>query len=357
MRLRVSSVCSAPVLKELMLCKYSLEQLHPPSELEWILMTDALVHDYFEGDASVTSTPSIGLSGDHWSSTDGVEEAFFDIVLKKFDVMEASIERCGYAFVVDSDLVFLRAFDHSFEAWLQDDQPDAVLSPDTPDASAVHFNCGMMLIKNLELVARWREVTLSREHFYEQGALNATIAEGRFKHAVFPHSHNFGMWKKWAWDAMRLRAMVGRHLRYQDELVHSLHMHMFDFGFKSRTYPILIRQMQHLLIRCHPELGYFMEFVRDCVRVVDERCVVLPFMGEPGWHERYVGFVNALGRVDVCCGPGDETQFPKARAYHHEREDFVLPRHKKRISWRRRGRAFAQYTRESEALAERLVRG
>jgi hypothetical protein len=295
----ISTVCTQRVLPEMLVFKYSLERLYPPGTVRWILCTDEVTTDYFAADVNIACTNCIEKSGSHWQSSEEAKETFFRLVTRKFDVVRQSIAAHGYALLLDTDMVFLQPFRADIAHWLADDSLDLVLSPDR-SPKALRFNAGMVLVKNAAFVDHWEELTLSRKYHYEQGALNAAVATGRYRHELFSFVYNMAHWRRLTWQRMAFDTRRRGRISYRGEDVINLHIHLFSHHrIGGLHYHYMVQNMLRRLRRYHPELHAFHAFVRDCFSVEDGRCVLWPILGDVSLQDEYARFAQALGRVTI----------------------------------------------------------
>lgn len=191
----LATVVTKNHLKEFLFLKFSAEYFH---KCEWYVYCDEYCYNYLKTNTNINLYKAPISDGKVFGS-EKEKENFFQTILLKFDACEKALEKNNYVLFVDSDIVFTNKHCSLFEEFISSDL-DIVASPHYQlnpkiDADWGIFNVGFILIKNKNLIKKWKEVTLSKKYLFEQKPLEVAIAEGKFKFDTFPITYNMGWWR------------------------------------------------------------------------------------------------------------------------------------------------------------------
>jgi len=199
MKISVCSVATTKSLKEFELLKFSFEQYH---EADWFVATDDYAAKTLEKYDNVTIINKIKTDDCSHGVNDPVKNRLFlELIMTKFDALEAAIDKNGYGLFLDSDIFFTNALEDRFLKLLSDSDIDAILSPHmtnnlTLETQVGHYNVGFFAVRNKKYLEQHRDLSWKSKEFgmyYEQQPLQFTSYEYMTVNA--PIYYNIGWWR------------------------------------------------------------------------------------------------------------------------------------------------------------------
>jgi hypothetical protein len=195
----VCSVATERSLKEFLLLKFSLEQYH---EVQWFVSTDTIAHNALKEFKNVTSLQLVKSDrGSHGVEDEEKNQVFLNMIMTKFDALEAALDSFGYGLFVDADIFFTNPIEEKFLKFMLDPKVDAIVSPHMThnfanEAKVGHFNVGFFVMRNRRYFDLHREMSLRHKElgmFYEQQPLQFSSYE--FFTLNAPINYNIGWWR------------------------------------------------------------------------------------------------------------------------------------------------------------------
>ena len=198
----VISVCSVATkksLSEFELLKFSFEQYH---QAEWFVATDEHASKALSKYSNVNIINKIETDDCSHGVNDPVKNRLFlELIMTKFDALEASIEKNGYGLFLDSDIFFTNPLEERFLKLLGDKDIDAILSPHMTNNLGLetqfgHFNVGFFAVRNKRYLRQHRDLSWRSKEFgmyYEQQPLQFTSYE--YMTVNSPIYYNIGWWR------------------------------------------------------------------------------------------------------------------------------------------------------------------
>lgn len=115
-----------------------------------------------------------------------------DIIFKKMEIMDLAMKYHNSTLFLDADIIILKPLPECYDT-------EIVLSPHyhpniIKDKHFGAFNAGYVFCANPKFPNYWRGLYLNRSTFYEQQGMDY-IPEN-FNTAIFPKSHNVGIWRE-----------------------------------------------------------------------------------------------------------------------------------------------------------------
>lgn len=199
MKLSVCSVATTKSLKEFLLLKFSFEQYH---DAEWFVATDDYAAKYLEKFDNVNVVNKIKTDDCSHGVNDPVKNRLFlELIMTKFDALEAAIEKNGYGLFLDSDIFFTSSLENRFIKLLVDEDIDAILSPHMTnnlglETQVGHFNVGFFAVRNKAYLEQHRAMSWKSKElgmYYEQQPLQFTSYE--YMTVNSPIYYNIGWWR------------------------------------------------------------------------------------------------------------------------------------------------------------------
>lgn len=199
MKLSVCSVATTKSLKEFLLLKFSFEQYH---EAEWFVATDDYAAKQLEKFDNVNVINKIKTDDCSHGVNDPVKNRLFlELIMTKFDALEAAIDKNGYGLFLDSDIFFTSSLENRFIKLLIDEDIDAILSPHMTnnlglETQVGHFNVGFFAVRNKKYLEQHREMSWNSKElgmYYEQQPLQFTSYE--YMTVNSPIYYNIGWWR------------------------------------------------------------------------------------------------------------------------------------------------------------------
>lgn len=199
MKLSVCSVATTKSLKEFLLLKFSFEQYH---DAEWFVATDDYAAKYLEKFDNVNVINKIKTDDCSHGVNDPVKNRLFlELIMTKFDALEAAIDKNGYGLFLDSDIFFTSSLENRFIKLLVDEDIDAILSPHMTnnlglETQVGHFNVGFFAVRNKKYLEQHREMSWNSKElgmYYEQQPLQFTSYE--YMTVNSPIYYNIGWWR------------------------------------------------------------------------------------------------------------------------------------------------------------------
>ena len=193
------SVATTKSLKEFLLLKFSFEQYH---ETTWYVATDEYSTTALEKYDNVTCLNLIKTDDCSHGVDDPVKNRLFlELVMTKFDAIEASIKNHGYGLFLDSDIFFTNPLEERFVKMLNNPEIDAVLSPHMTnnlglETQVGHFNVGFFGVRNINYLNEHRAMSWKHKElglYYEQQPLQLTSY--KYLTVNSPIYYNIGWWR------------------------------------------------------------------------------------------------------------------------------------------------------------------
>ena len=199
MILPVCSVASKKSLTEFLVLKKSLEQYH---DCEWFVSTDETSHKFLSKFDNVNSINTVKSDdGSHGVNDPVKNRIFLELIMTKFDALEAAIKKHGVGLFLDSDIFFTNKLEDRFLDLMWNKDIDAILSPHMTnnlgiEAQVGHFNVGFFAVRNTKYLNMHRDLSWRHKEFgmyYEQQPLQFTSYE--FLTVNAPIYYNIGWWR------------------------------------------------------------------------------------------------------------------------------------------------------------------
>ena len=199
MKISVCSVATTKSLKEFELLKFSFEQYH---EAEWFVATDDYAAKVLEKYDNVNVINKIKTDDCSHCVNDPVKNRLFlELIMTKFDALEAAINKNGYGLFLDSDIFFTNSLEDRFLKLLVDPDIDAILSPHMTnnlglEAQVGHYNVGFFAVRNKNYLEQHKNMSWQSKEFgmyYEQQPLQFTSYE--YMTVNSPIYYNIGWWR------------------------------------------------------------------------------------------------------------------------------------------------------------------
>jgi len=182
-----------------LLLKFSFEQYH---DAEWFVATDDYAAKYLEKFVNVNVINKIKTDDCSHGVNDPVKNRLFlELIMTKFDALEAAIDKNGYGLFLDSDIFFTSSLENRFIKLLVDEDIDAILSPHMTnnlglETQVGHFNVGFFAVRNKKYLEQHREMSWNSKElgmYYEQQPLQFTSYE--YMTVNSPIYYNIGWWR------------------------------------------------------------------------------------------------------------------------------------------------------------------
>jgi len=199
MKISVCSVATTKSLKEFLLLKYSFEQYH---EAEWFVATDDYAAKALEKYDNINVINKIETDDCSHGVNDPVKNRLFlELIMTKFDALEAAINKNGYGLFLDSDIFFTNPLENRFLKLLVDTGIDAILSPHMTnnlglETQVGHYNVGFFAVRNKRYLEQHRAMSWNSKElgmYYEQQPLQFTSYE--YLTVNSPIYYNIGWWR------------------------------------------------------------------------------------------------------------------------------------------------------------------
>ncbi len=197
--LSVCSVATKKSLSEFLLLKFSFEQYH---DAEWFVATDQYAADVLAKYDNITTINKIETDDCSHGVNDPVKNRLFlELIMTKFDALEAAINKNGYGLFLDSDIFFTNPLENRFLKLLVDPDIDAILSPHMTnnlglETQVGHYNVGFFAVRNKAYLEQHRAMSWNSKElgmYYEQQPLQFTSYEYMTVNA--PIYYNIGWWR------------------------------------------------------------------------------------------------------------------------------------------------------------------
>ena len=183
MILSVCSVATEKSLSEFLFLKFTFEQYH---KAEWFVATDDYAAERLATYQNVTTINKIKTDDCSHGVNDPVKNRLFlELIMTKFDALEASIDKNGYGLFLDSDIFFTNPLEDRFLKLLVDTDIDAILSPHMTnnlglETQVGHYNVGFFAVRNKQYLEQHRAMSWKSKElgmYYEQQPLQFTSYE------------------------------------------------------------------------------------------------------------------------------------------------------------------------------------
>lgn len=199
MKISVCSVATEKSLSEFELLKFSFEQYH---EAEWFVATDGFAARALSKYDNVHVINKIKTDDCSHGVNDPVKNRLFlELIMTKFDALEAAIDKNGYGLFLDSDIFFTSSLENRFLKLLVDPDIDAILSPHMTnnlglETQVGHYNVGFFAVRNKRYLEQHRAMSWKSKElgmYYEQQPLQFTSYE--YMTVNSPIYYNIGWWR------------------------------------------------------------------------------------------------------------------------------------------------------------------
>jgi hypothetical protein len=220
---------------EFSLFKYSVDIFN--NDVFWFIACDNFTYHKISGMKNAKLFPIISREGTHLNiAGQKNDKGFYEIILTKMKVCIESIKECGYAFFLDSDMLFV---DQVELREFVDSDVDVFATPHHENAPANigRYNVGTLIIKDIDFVNRWREETEKRNSFYEQKPFEKVVLLSNLKIQELPLQYNVTGWKcdcigingsKNMWNYISTDPQG--FLTLDGKRIKNLHFHSFIYG-------------------------------------------------------------------------------------------------------------------------------
>ena len=198
--LRITTLVTQSRIPEFKILNYSVAQHNP--NVQWIVATSEDCYDQIKAmpniDSILTGVEE-GMEGVHQGPEFNEEQKdrFYKTIMSKLDIIEHSIKFHGYGMFLDVDMFFVNPLPKLLVHSIVSAQFDAYTSnhwlPPAWTNSVGLFNVGALAITNLKIMDKWRELTLSRQYYYEQKPFELAVAG--WNTFEMPYGVNVGGWK------------------------------------------------------------------------------------------------------------------------------------------------------------------
>jgi hypothetical protein len=257
---KVIPVCSVATKKSLLefeLLKFSFEQYH---QAEWFVATDDYTAKVLSKYDNVTTINKIKTDDCSHGVDDPVKNRLFlELIMTKFDAMEAAIEKHGVGLFLDSDMFFVNPLEERFLNLLWNEQIDAILSPHMTnnlglETQVGHFNVGFFAMRNKEYLEQHRSMSWKSKElgmYYEQQPLQFTSYN--YMTVNSPIYYNIGWWRfneqHTASRLQWLREQDGR-IMLSDNLAVCFHAHTMKTLDYNNSGLFLVQKVFDLMVKC-----------------------------------------------------------------------------------------------------------
>ena len=124
-----------------------------------------------------------------------------ELIMTKFDAMEAAIDKNGYGLFLDSDIFFTNPLEDRFLKLLLDQDVDAILSPHMTnnlglETQVGHYNVGFFAVRNKRYLEQHKAMSWQSKElgmYYEQQPLQFCSYE--YMTVNSPIYYNIGWWR------------------------------------------------------------------------------------------------------------------------------------------------------------------
>ncbi len=256
------SVATKKSLTEFELLKFSLEQYH---NVEWFVATDDYTAKALSHYKNVNVINKIKTDDCSHGVNDPVKNRLFlELIMTKFDAMEAAIEKYGVGFFVDSDMFFVNPLEKRFLDLLWNKDVDAILSPHMTnnlglETQVGHFNVGFFAVRNKNYLEQHRDMSWKSKElgmYYEQQPLQFTSYEYLTVNA--PIYYNIGWWRfNEQHNASRLQWLREENGRVmlQNKPAICFHAHTMKSLDYNNSGLFLVQKVFDLMVKCINEHG------------------------------------------------------------------------------------------------------
>jgi hypothetical protein len=182
-------------LKEFFLLKFSAEQYH---DCKWFLSCDKDSFESLKNDENCFCFND-GLQ-DGKVFGDQIEiDNFFKVIKGKFNAAKRCIEKFGYTLLVDCDIIFTNKVDQYFFNILNSEFsvgacPHYQWNKDM-DNDWGYYNVGLCLLKNIDFINEWEQLTFKKVHKFEQVPYQKILETNKYLFSNFPINYNMGWWR------------------------------------------------------------------------------------------------------------------------------------------------------------------
>jgi len=195
----VCSVVTKKTLTEFKLLKFSLEQFH---DVHWFISCDDVVEKYYKDAFKVETLRVIDTDDcDHNVQSEEKNSNWMKVMMSKFTVCRAALDKYDFCFFLDSDMVFLSPIEDRVLQLLKNKSIDALISPHMTnnvqiEANHGYYNAGMFAVTNNRFLDVWEN--LSKDYkkynmYFEQQPLE--FIHRTFLTANLPIHYNLGWWR------------------------------------------------------------------------------------------------------------------------------------------------------------------
>jgi len=234
----ISCVTTKRTYKEFELFRFSMEQFY--SNVKWLLSCDEWIKDRYSQLTNIECFVWVDKSGTHENNPSlEDQDNFHKLILTKMDLINESIDRVGYGLLFDSDMLITNYFEDEFFRLLTSNDCDIVASKhrlkvgkENLEKRVGIYNVGMMIVKNKEFTNKWKRITETKQHFYEQKPFEIAAQDYRVKEMSIPY--NLAEWRLDNFMGIKENLTLSNGLLCIQEFpVYNVHSHFFN----SNGYP------------------------------------------------------------------------------------------------------------------------
>lgn len=253
----VCSVATKKSLKEFELLKFSFEQYH---KAEWFVATDDITAQALSKYDNVNVINKIKTDDCSHGIDDPVKNRLFlELIMTKFDAMEAAINKYGVGLFLDSDIFFVNPLEDKFLDLFWNKDIDAILSPHMTnnlglETQVGHYNVGFFAVRNEKYLQQHKNMSWKSKElgmYYEQQPLQFTSYE--YLTVNSPIYYNIGWWRfNEQHNASRLqwlREQDGR-IMLQDNPAICFHAHTMKSLDYNNSGLFLVQKVFDLMVTC-----------------------------------------------------------------------------------------------------------
>lgn len=268
--LSVCSVATKKSLTEFLLLKFSFEQYH---KAEWFVATDQFAADFLSRFKNVNVINKIKTDDCSHGVDDPVKNRLFlELIMTKFDALEAAIDKNGYGLFLDSDIFFTNSLENRFLKLLVDPDIDAILSPHMTnnlglETQVGHYNVGFFAVRNKKYLEQHRDMSWKSKElgmYYEQQPLQFCSYE--YMTVNSPIYYNIGWWRfNEKHNASRLQhlSLHGDKLTFMNKPAVCFHVHtMKSLDYNNQGKFLLDRVFNLMSQTKNPKYGELFDYIK-----------------------------------------------------------------------------------------------
>jgi len=195
----VCSVVTENVINEFLLFRLSMLQYH--QNCKWILSTDAKTAEVLSDPifSDVECNVLVEEQGSHRFADANEDRKFYNLVKTKLDIARMSMDRHGYAFIMDTDMIMLSPFGKTFLDYITNSSIDVMatshnLIDKVAEEKYGKYNVGMIVIRSDEFIDEW-ESYMSDDLFFEQKPFELAVDTCNYTFGELEDVFNVAYWK------------------------------------------------------------------------------------------------------------------------------------------------------------------